>query len=793
MRYRSARLLGAALALLAVPPPATGSGSGAALTRALPLTLAALTWPAQARRSTKKKAAPPPPPKGPQSASANALLKQGKDAQRQGDGARAMGHFDQAAQAAESDGDKGTAARAHGAAGRLLLSVNQGEQAVERLGMAVAMDPSYSAGHLNLAHAHLTNGDHRRGLRVVLRFLDTAPTNADAHRIHGHLLAATGDSAAAEKAWRTALRHKPGDSESAQALALSLFGATTASAEAAAATRVAAGLLYDATLAALEKSGHDLDALFGGGGNGALSRATLEQLEATWNPALPLRRSYRRMFALSCVAARRVANWADAEGQTRRLQALLQEERDDSGAAASGPPSLDPAFALVVPLSGAETVALSRDAVTFFHKDAIAAPATRRQPPERRPLRICYIGSEFGDKPVGHLLVALVSATNAALSEEKDGTGLISFVYQLAAEPALPTLQALYGGVTPGGVRHTPLSAKMAIEPGGATGVEWAMAADECDVVVDMLGWSMELQATIARHASGATKTISMLAYPATRAAPYIDALIGDPLVAPPELRPTAYGEPVIDMPYSYHVTDQAAAFPNLVLDDSFARSQRDFGWLPRPPRAGSLRRQGPLVLCNFNSEWRVTPPAWAVWTNLLRRLGGAGSNEWAGGATLWQVGTVDAALANLKLEMGAAGMDQAKHLAVTAKRSRSDHLKVAPACDFHLDSPDHNAHSTGLDGLWAGVPLLTVPGERFAARVGASIVGAMGLSWRHNPTVFSFKEYEDYGALLGRNATHLAGLRKDVRRARTESPLFDTKGWARSYERMLEETITSS
>ena len=42
----------------------------------------------------------------------------------------------------------------------------------------------------------------------------------------------------------------------------------------------------------------------------------------------------------------------------------------------------------------------------------------------------------------------------------------------------------------------------------------------------------------------------------------------------------------------------------------------------------------------------------------------------------------------------------------------------VAPVCDVHLDSTDHNAHSTGLDGLWAGVPLLTMPGERFAARV---------------------------------------------------------------------------
>jgi len=100
---------------------------------------------------------------GPQSAAAKALLKQGKDAQRLGDGEGAMSYFERAVEVAMADGDAGSAARAHGAAGRLLLSVGQGNKAVERLGQAVAADPTYSAGHLNLAHAHLTNGNHRRG------------------------------------------------------------------------------------------------------------------------------------------------------------------------------------------------------------------------------------------------------------------------------------------------------------------------------------------------------------------------------------------------------------------------------------------------------------------------------------------------------------------------------------------------------------------------------------------------------------------------------------------------------
>ncbi len=163
----------------------------------------------------------------------------------------------------------------------------------------------------------------------------------------------------------------------------------------------------------------------------------------------------------------------------------------------------------------------------------------------------------------------------------------------------------------------------------------------------------------------------------------------------------------------------------------------------------------------------------------------------------LWQVGTVAAALDNLKSEMAAAGLSSDRRLVVTAKRSRTDHLvshllhmqlihisleaqqcqsaklvhtlrrtcwipdiadalpagvpplllsltradsvairdcmqAVAPVCDFHLDSTDHNAHSTGLDGLWAGVPLLTMPGERFAARVVrlSAIIIALALRW---------------------------------------------------------------
>ena len=74
--------------------------------------------------------------------------------------------------------------------------------------------------------------------------------------------------------------------------------------------------------------------------------------------------------------------------------------------------------------------------------------------------------------------------------------------------------------------------------------------------------------------------------------------------------------------------------------------------------------------------------------------------------------------------------------------------------------------------------------------RQGASITTALGISWRRNPTVFSYKEYEDFGSVLGTNATHTGLLRADVVRARDESPLFDTDRWAKHYVHILQQSL---
>ena len=76
----------------------------------------------------------------------------------------------------------------------------------------------------------------------------------------------------------------------------------------------------------------------------------------------------------------------------------------------------------------------------------------------------------------------------------------------------------------------------------------------------------------------------------------------------------------------------------------------------------------------------------------------------------------------NLSKELDKFGLDNAR-LYFAEKIPSEEHLKRIQNADLFLDTFNYNAH-TGSDALWAGVPILTLPGNGLA-RVGASLVSA--------------------------------------------------------------------
>jgi len=95
------------------------------------------------------------------------------------------------------------------------------------------------------------------------------------------------------------------------------------------------------------------------------------------------------------------------------------------------------------------------------------------------------------------------------------------------------------------------------------------------------------------------------------------------------------------------------------------------------------------------------------------------------------------------------------------------------------------NAHTTASDALWAGLPVLTMPGRQFAARVTGSLVHAAGL-----PELAVPDRAANVAAALAlvHDRRRLRDLRTRRAASQLTSPLFRTAEYTRRVEAAFEE-----
>lgn len=70
---------------------------------------------------------------------------------------------------------------------------------------------------------------------------------------------------------------------------------------------------------------------------------------------------------------------------------------------------------------------------------------------------------------------------------------------------------------------------------------------------------------------------------------------------------------------------------------------------------------------------------------------------------------------------------------------AKEEHVRRGQLVDVCLDTPLCNGHTTGMDVLWAGTPMVTLPAETLASRVASSQLTCLGV-----PELIA-KSYEDY------------------------------------------------
>ena len=116
-----------------------------------------------------------------------------------------------------------------------------------------------------------------------------------------------------------------------------------------------------------------------------------------------------------------------------------------------------------------------------------------------------------------------------------------------------------------------------------------------------------------------------------------------------------------------------------------------------------------------------------------------------------------------------------------------ADHLARHRLADLFLDTFNCNAHTTASDALWAGLPVVTRLGHGFAARVGGSLLHAVGLD---ELITTSDEDYAELAYELATDPARLAAIRAQLEANRRTMPLFDSARFTRHLEAGYEQAF---
>jgi predicted O-linked N-acetylglucosamine transferase (SPINDLY family) len=629
--------------------------------------------------------------------------------------------------------------------GSLLLKLNRREEALSCFDRALAIRPDYVEALGNRGAALMALGRAAEGLADLDRLVSLRPNlpeawsnrggalvalerYEDAHASYGRALALRPDYPEARKnRGAIAFRLKHYADALADADAAISFNARNADAWEQRADSLAELNRKDEALASYERllalKPDSVDALYNRANNlMALRRA--EEAARDYAQVLRLDPDYHYAAGNLVFAKLCICDWHDFEEETQRVAEGLRAGR-----------SVSPPFQALVLSPGEAGAAIAARLWSEHGFPAAKSPLWQGERYAHERIRVAYVSANFHDHAVARLMAGVFEHHERARFE----TNAISF------------------GPDDGGVLRARLAHAfdrfIDVQSEGAEAIARMLREMEIDIAVDLMGFTENSRPGIFAHRAAPVQ-VTYLGYPGTRGADYLDYLIADAIVAPPE-QAAHYAEKLVHLPHSY-----------LPADDCRAIGER----VPSRIEAG-LPAEG-FVFCCFNNVYKITPSIFGIWMRLLREVEKS---------VLWLSQADASAVRNLKREAEARGVAPDRLVFANFVKSDAEHLARLKLADLFLDTLPYNAHATASDALWAGVPVLTAPGVGFPGRVAASLLRALGMDELIAP---SLDPYAALALQLARDPAALGRIKMKLAQHRTTHPLFDTVRFTRDLER---------
>ncbi|CAK8572249.1 unnamed protein product [Lathyrus sativus] len=470
----------------------------------------------------------------------------------------------------------------------------------------------------------------------------------------------------------------------------------------------------------------------------------VEEAVKSYRQALVLRKDFPEatcnlLHTLQCVCC-----WEDRDQMFKEVEGIIRRQINMSVL-----PSVQPFHAIAYPLDPMLALEISRKYAA--HCSVIASrfslppfshptPIPIKQEGGYERLRIGYVSSDFGNHPLSHLMGSVFGMHNSKNVEV--------FCYALSPNDGTEWRQRIQS------------EAEHFVDVSAMTSdmIAKLINEDKIQILINLNGYTKGARNEIFAM-KPAPIQVSYMGFPGTTGATYIDYLVTDEFVSPLQYA-HIYSEQIVHLPHCYFVNDYKQKNQD-VLDPNCQPKRSDYG-LP----------EDKFLFACFNQLYKMDPEIFNTWCNILKRVPNS---------ALWLLKFPAAGEMRLRAYAAAQGV-QPDQIIFTDVAMKSEHIRRSSLADLFLDTPLCNAHTTGTDILWAGLPMVTLPLEKMATRVAGSLCLSTGLG--DEMIVNSMKEYEDRAVSLALNRPKLRALTDKLKAVRMTCPLFDTNRWVRNLDR---------
>jgi len=444
---------------------------------------------------------------------------------------------------------------------------------------------------------------------------------------------------------------------------------------------------------------------------------------AMFQRLLALNPKYEYALGNLCYERLHVCDWTDFDSTRDRILEGLR----------AGEPTVKSMGLMAISDSARDHQLCSR----MFAKQRYPAapqPLWRGERYRHERIRIAYVSPDLREHPVGHLM--------AGIFERHDKRRFETIAISIGLNDGSRLRERMVGAFD-----HF-IDAKLM-----STGqIAQLMRTMEVDIAIDLAGFTADSRSDILAHRPAPVQ-VNYLGFPGTMGCDYMDYIIADRHVIPPEHQ-QYYNEQVVYLPDAY-----------LPPAAGVTIAERT------PTRAECGLPEEGVVFCSFNHDYKVSPHVFAVWMNILKQVPGS---------VLWLMSRNEGTQAHLRKQAQAQGVAPERLVFATRVPRVEDHLARYRQADLFLDTHPYNAHTTTADALLAGLPVLTYMGQAFPARVAGSLLHAAGMP---ELITHSLDAYQAKAVALATQPGGLAKLKAQLAQRKSQSALFNTDDFTRQLE----------